>query len=599
MKTIISVVLACVLLFVFAACVNEPILPTINLSFDFDSIIISDENLGPVSVSVGGNARGTFEVIAPPQLPYTVIEVDVNQEDGTFTLIGNRSATIAGRFNFTVTRENISVYLPVTVNLTEELSIGLSDNKIKIDNDNAEAGVAVTVTGSASGLISVTRGNLPQAVLFSVDQETGIITFTAEPPYREDLIGEFTVTIHRQGYEIELDVDVDLIWKNILILHPSSITINHARITQTVSAFGNAVGNIVVVDRTSLPNEVEITFDQTEGTITFTGNRPANGQQAIVPGNVTIIIERGDAIEHFPIYVNLQPLPRVEQSYSGMMMSWIPAGTFLMGSPLDEPERLPNEVQREVTLTQNFWMGTTTVTRGQWRALGIPDLRDSWYNEPWPAGGDDLPVNYASWFHAIMFANLLSIDAGLIPAYEIETATGVWSTDPADWGDIPFGHGINAENLARWNAVRIADGSTGYRLPTEAQWERAGRALTTTAFNDGITNHFLDSIAIQLLAWLRAPGVQPVGQLLPNAWGLYDIHGNVMEWVWDRNSVPSPVPATDPTGPADTTQPSRVVKGGSFRCMGFDLRSATRLATNQTWTNIGLGFRLMRPCFEN
>ena len=102
------------------------------------------------------------------------------------------------------------------------------------------------------------------------------------------------------------------------------------------------------------------------------------------------------------------------------------------------------------------------------------------------------------------------------------------------WGDWASGSGADFD---RWVQVQKNEAANGYRLPTSAQWEYAARAGTTTHFNDGVTNGWTtqeELDAIDLLAWTNnnSGGVQEVGQLRPNAWGLYDMHGNLWEWCW-------------------------------------------------------------------
>ena len=111
----------------------------------------------------------------------------------------------------------------------------------------------------------------------------------------------------------------------------------------------------------------------------------------------------------------------------GMQMVRIPAGTFTMGSPENEPGRWNDEgPQWQVTLTQGFYMSRHTVTRGQFRfVIGMWTLPSEWGE--WGTVNNNLPATYISWYHAIAFANRLSMQEELSPAYEMETTTGVWS----------------------------------------------------------------------------------------------------------------------------------------------------------------------------
>jgi formylglycine-generating enzyme required for sulfatase activity len=203
--------------------------------------------------------------------------------------------------------------------------------------------------------------------------------------------------------------------------------------------------------------------------------------------------------------------------------------------------------------------------------------------------GDNLPVEYVSWYDAIVFCNKLSMKEGLKPAYRISG-----STDPSAWGPMP----TTAINAA-WNAVEIVKGSNGYRLPTEAQWEYACRAGTTTPFSTG--NNITTSQANYNGNYPynnNAKGeyrqkTTPVGSFAPNAWGLYDMHGNVAEWCWDWYENYASGAQTDPMGAFSGSY--RITRGGNRTSPGRDLRSACRFTYNPSSKDWSLGFRLVRP----
>jgi formylglycine-generating enzyme required for sulfatase activity len=171
---------------------------------------------------------------------------------------------------------------------------------------------------------------------------------------------------------------------------------------------------------------------------------------------------------------------------------------------------------------------------------------------------------------------------GYSPAYRING-----NTDPAAWGNVP------TSNNATWNAVQIVEGSNGYRLPTEAQWEYACRAGTWSdnysMFNWGNTiNSTRANYNFNLDRTTR------VGSYAPNAWGLYDMHGNVYEWCWDRYGVYPKVAQTDPTGPVSGS--NRVTRGGSFGSDGEYVRSAFRDDYSGPFKRSpDTGFRVVRP----
>ena len=281
----------------------------------------------------------------------------------------------------------------------------------------------------------------------------------------------------------------------------------------------------------------------------------------------------------------------------GMLVRLPPTGTapftFTMGS--DDTQDWNAQPAHQVTLTRGFYMGTHQVTQAQFEAVmgenpsahAIGGTRESFVE-----GLDTsrFPVERVRWFEAIIFCNRLSKLEDLTPAYEIETAEGsnVWSTDPAEWGEVPTGTGH--ENFARWNNVRLVEGSTGYRLPTEAQWEFACRAGRTTPWNTG------DSITQEQANFWGAVPLQrttAVGSFPANAWGLYDMHGNVWEWVWDRGAAYTGEAQTDPIGASSGSL--RVWRGGGWSDGAQLARSAVRNWFFPSHRYYGLGFRVSRP----
>jgi formylglycine-generating enzyme required for sulfatase activity len=276
---------------------------------------------------------------------------------------------------------------------------------------------------------------------------------------------------------------------------------------------------------------------------------------------------------------------------TGIEMVWIPAGSFQMGSN-DSLDRNAQPAH-QVTLTNGFWMGKYQVTQGQWHAVMgnwpsfFDGTNDRSHTTVTPTlNRNNLPVESVSWYDAIVFCNRLSMMEGLTPAYEIPNQwpnPTSWTTDPVTWGAVPTGN-------TRWNAVRIVSGSNGYRLPTEAQWEYACRAGTTTAYNTGyvITDdtgwYFINS----------GNRTREVGLKPANSWGLHDKHGNVREWCWDRWGSYTDAPKTDPTGP--TAGGDRVLRGGGWDSNGWSsFRSAGRLNYWPYDRSSNIGFRLSRP----
>jgi formylglycine-generating enzyme required for sulfatase activity len=243
------------------------------------------------------------------------------------------------------------------------------------------------------------------------------------------------------------------------------------------------------------------------------------------------------------------PLEMVRRNTFGMEFSWIPAGDFLMGSPSTERLRdSDEEPQRLVTIRQGFWMGRHEVTQGQYEA--VMGTNPSFFKNC----GRDCPVERVSWNDAKEFIRRL-----------------------------------NQRN----------DGFV-YSLPTEAEWEYAARAGTTTAFAFG------DSLSSNQANFngnnpygnaAKGPYLErtrTVGSYEPNAWGLYDMHGNVREWVEDIYQDSYARLPTD--GTANTTSGDaslRMLRGGSWNLSGFDTRSTDRYRNMPTVAVSTYGFRLV------
>jgi formylglycine-generating enzyme required for sulfatase activity len=255
-------------------------------------------------------------------------------------------------------------------------------------------------------------------------------------------------------------------------------------------------------------------------------------------------------------------------------MAAIPGGTFTMGSPASEPNRSDGETQHEVTLS-GFYMGVYQVTQEEYQA--VMGSNPSYFTTA-VSGESKLPVERVSWYDALVFCNKLSMAEGLSPAYRING-----SADPTEWGTVP------TNNNATWNAVTVDSSSTGYRLPTEAQWEYACRAGTKSAYNTG------DAISGDTGWYLGNSGsrTRQVGLKPPNEWGLYDMHGNVFEWCWDWYGVYDTGDQTDPVGPLSGAD--RVGRGGSWASPARNVRSANRDYGPQSDRYYTLGFRLVRP----
>ena len=255
----------------------------------------------------------------------------------------------------------------------------------------------------------------------------------------------------------------------------------------------------------------------------------------------------------------------------------VSAGAFQMGSPPAETGRDDDEVQHPVQITRGFWLGEAEVTQGLWQ--------DVMGSNPADTGkvvtGATLPVENVSWYDAVAFANALSRLEGLEECYQI------------------------AGREVRWpKGLDCA----GYRLPTEAEWEYAARAGTEdryagTGDEDAVCHYgnVNNPKTQEKYDWPYPPfpcedgysDLAPVRSFQPNGWGLYDMMGNVWEWVWDwyQEDYQSDT-STDPTGPDG--EKNRVYRSGNWFWYANGARVAERGRSGPSAHFYALGLRLAR-----
>ena len=224
-------------------------------------------------------------------------------------------------------------------------------------------------------------------------------------------------------------------------------------------------------------------------------------------------------------------------------LRWIPPGRFRMGSPKDELGRQDNEgPPHEVTISKGYWLADTPCTQAQWEAvLG---------ENPSHFKGATRPVESIAWHQCVEFCERLRARAPTL----------------------------------------------SFRLPTEAEWEYACRAGTETAFNDGsdCTEPAGKDPALDRLGWFDENSkheTHPVRERDPNAWGLYDMHGNVWEWCLDGRRKYNETPETDALGPTDKSA-RRALRGGSIWILARTCRAACRSVDVPGYRGTGVGFRL-------
>jgi formylglycine-generating enzyme required for sulfatase activity len=260
----------------------------------------------------------------------------------------------------------------------------------------------------------------------------------------------------------------------------------------------------------------------------------------------------------------------------GVPAGWvcIPPGNFRRGSRGGEDGRNDNEgPQGRVDLTRAFVLMATEVTIDQWSAVFAAP-------QPPRCSGEtpgQCPVGNINFWEAIAYANALSERDRLERCYALTECQGEPGEGMACADDVGFA-GLDC---------------LGYRLPTEAEWEYATRAGSQTRFWSGNSDDSLDDVGwhagnalIGELAWGR-----PVGQLEPNSWGLYDVHGNIAEWVNDWFELYRVGDAVDPTGAVEGTL--RIYRGGSWVFPPQELRSAARVRTTPRSAGL-IGIRLAR-----
>jgi formylglycine-generating enzyme required for sulfatase activity len=250
----------------------------------------------------------------------------------------------------------------------------------------------------------------------------------------------------------------------------------------------------------------------------------------------------------------------------------IPAGVFTMGSPVDEPGRGPwDETEHQVVLTIAILVSVLEVTQTEWQAV-----------MGWNASehqGPNHPVENVTWFDGISYCNRRSAAEGLDSVYVM--------TDR-------YYSGVHITGAT---SVTCDWAKSGYRLPTEAEWEYACRATTTTAFCNGAITYTECSPPdpkLDQIGWYCGNSGVPrdVGAKDANGWGIKDMHGNAWEWCWDRFDVYPSGPVTDPTGPL--TGERRVLRGGSGTNQARLCRSAMRNSEPPSSCFGDVGLRVVR-----
>lgn len=250
-------------------------------------------------------------------------------------------------------------------------------------------------------------------------------------------------------------------------------------------------------------------------------------------------------------------------------MILIEGGTFTMGSSSDEPERDSDEMQHSVEVS-SFYMSPAEVSQDEYeKIMG---------SNPSENKGGDLPVENITWYEAVEYCNALSEAEGLTKCYTVSGTTVTWN--------------------------RSAD---GYRLPTEAEWEYACRANTETPFNFGNYVNDTDANCYNAYGYNNDASGNWVNGYLEhtvsvrnyntNDYGLYNMHGNVAEWVWDWYSEYPSDAVSDPTGPDSGNY--KIARGGGWNDFPKHIRSAYRSAYPADVPLYSIGIRLVRNAVDS
>jgi formylglycine-generating enzyme required for sulfatase activity len=272
-------------------------------------------------------------------------------------------------------------------------------------------------------------------------------------------------------------------------------------------------------------------------------------------------------------------------------MALIPAGAFIMGDTVDgENDAIPTNIY-----VSAFYMDTNLVSYSQWESVYSYAITNGYgFDNAGSNKAANYPVYGVNWFDVVKWSNARSQQAGLTPVYYTNpNLTQVYSN-----GD--------SSPYVNWSA-------SGYRLPTEAEWEKAARGglngqrfpwgdtiSTSQASYEGCTSCYSYDFGPngynRLFATGGIPYTSPVGYFAPNGYGLYDMAGNLSDWCWDWFAQPYGQPTTNnPTGPPSGTQ--RVLRGGDWNNFAYVARCAERVSINPVMISYYaelVGFRCAR-----
>jgi len=366
----------------------------------------------------------------------------------------------------------------------------------------------------------------------------GINVGSGGTTYTPETAGSYTVTVSASGYAPKTSTPP------VVVIALSSISLTGPTKTTYNSGEPLNLAGLVVTARYS---------NNTTAIVNNYTTYPASGTPITAATTVTVSYTEGGVTRtnNFAVYVSSGG------SEVTIEMEFVSAGAFWMGRNGDGSSGNVG-TPRQITLTQNFYIGKYEVTQKQWQDVmgSVPTNI---------AQGDNLPVGGISWYDAVVFCNRLSMIKSLTPAYSISG-----STDPDNWGNIP-----TSQN-ATWDAATRNANANGYQLPTSAQWEYAAKGGHSASNPYKI---YSGSDTVGDVAWYNGnTNYEPkaVGTKAANELGIHDMSGNVREWCWNwLDLYGTDTNTTDPVGPPSAgSYPNRIIRGGRYSSSASDCRSA-------------------------